>query len=91
MAKIQALEWIFSSPAVFLMTMTFISMISCFAALKQLRASVLVAILTLMYGSYSQETYVTGLVYVLVVMIALLLANQLYDMIIGSSSGGESI
>lgn len=91
MAKIQALEWIYSSPAVFLMTMTFITMLGTFGVLKQLRSSVLVAILTLVYGSYSQETYITGLVYVLIIVITLFLANQLYDMIIGSPTAGEEI
>lgn len=91
MAEIQALEWIYSSPAVFLITMVFLTMVGTLVATKQLRSSILTAILTLFYASYSQETYVTGLVYVLVVAIALLLANQMYDLIVGSGTTGEEI
>lgn len=71
--------------------MVFITMISTLVATKQIRASILMSVLTLVYSSYSGNEYITGLVYVLIVVIALLLANQLYDLIIGSDSGGEAI
>lgn len=87
MAEIQALEWIFSSPAVFLMFMVFLTMIGTLVGTKQIRASVLMAVLTLVYSSYSQNEYITGVMYILIVVITLLVANQLYDLIIGRDRG----
>lgn len=91
MAKIQALEWLFSSPTTFLLFMVFITMIATFLVTKQLRASVLMAVLTLVYSSFSQVEYITGIMYVMIIAVSLLLANQVYDLLIGSSGAGEEI
>lgn len=91
MPKFQALEWLYSSPTTFLLFMVFLTMIAAFAITKQLRASILMALLTLVYASFSQVEYITGIMYLTIILIALLLANQLYDMLIGSAGAGEEI
>lgn len=91
MSEIKMLEWLFGSEQTFLFTMTFITMLATFASTKQLRASILMAILTLVYGSYTGNEYFTGLMYIVIVVIALLVANQLYGFIIGSENAGEQI
>lgn len=91
MSTFQALDWLFTSPTVFLFTMTFITMLTAFMVTKQLRTSILLAILTIFYNSYSTNDYFTGIVYVIIVVLAYLLANQLYSFIIGGSGTGQEL
>lgn len=90
MTQMQALNWLFSSPLVFLLAMTLICMFGTFMATRQLRPAILVAFVSLMYASFSNEPYITGLFYVLVVVLSILMANQIWDLVIGTGdeSGG---
>lgn len=89
MGSVVGLEWLFSSTTTFLFFCIFIMTIGTFAATKQVRASLKVAVLTLVYASYSGNDYLTGILYVVVILIALLLSNQMFGLLFGSGEAEE--
>lgn len=87
MGSITALDWLFSSPAVFLLVAVLIMMMITLLSNKNYKSSVLIGVLTLTYGGFSGNQYVSGLMYVTIVAISLLVANKVYNSAIGDSEG----
>lgn len=89
MGSVVGLDWLFASTTTFLFFCMFIMTIGTFAATKQIRASLKVSVLTLVYASYSGNDYLTGILYVTIILIALLLSNQMFGLLFGGGANEE--
>lgn len=87
MGEIQALEWLYSSPAVFLFTAVLVMVVITLLSTRNYKSSLLVGVLTLTYSGFSGNEYVSGLMYVTIIGIALLVSNKVWNSVIGESEG----
>lgn len=87
MGEVQALEWLYSSPAVFLLTAVLVMLIITLLATRNYKSSLLVGVLTLTYGGFSGNEYVSGLMYVTIVGISIMASNKVWNTVMGDSEG----
>lgn len=85
MLSVVGLDWLFATTTTFLFFCIFIMTIGTFGATKQIRASLKISVLTLVYASYSGNQYLTGILYIVIILIALLLSNQMFGLLFGSN------
>lgn len=86
MGSVIGLDWLFASTTTFLFFAIFAMTIAAFMATRQIRSSLQVSVLTLVYASYSGNEYLTGILYVAIILIALLLSNQLFGLLFGGGA-----
>lgn len=77
-------DLLFSEPVVFLVFIVAVTTVITMFATRNVMFSAYVGYLTLVYSGYANVGFLTGLMYVTIVVQTLYLANRLYDMLFGS-------